>query len=346
MTSTIRWDSAAKIAARVAGSHPLEHTYHFEALAQQAPDLVHRAAAMVVDETGLVGDGRPDVMVIGRREWVERNLEFFSVLLAPAEKAIAERLGDSGRSVSVLGQRFAAAEMGALLGVLARRVLGQYELVLPAAGSGDTVYLVAPNILALERQHQFRPSEFRFWLALHESTHRLQFVGVPWMQDYFLGLIQELMSMAKPDPGRLARLIAEVRRAGSDGEPLVGEAGLLGLFATPEQRESIDRVQALMSLLEGHGHVVMDRIGARTLVTQKRMSGLLKSRRKDPRMAAFMRLTGMEMKLRQYELGERFVKAVERRAGWSAIDAAWEGPDSLPTRAEIEDPETWLGRVG
>lgn len=344
MTSAIRWESAAKVASRVAGSYPLAESYHAAALAAQAPDLVHRAAAMVAEETGLDGDGQPDVAVIDRRQWVDRNLAFFSALVEPAQRAIEEKLGE--HTTSALSQQLISAEMGALLGVVARRVLGQYELVLPSADTGDTVYLVAPNILSLERQHQFRPSEFRFWLALHEATHRLQFVGVPWMQDYFFGLIQELVSMAKPDPGRLARLIAEVRRAGAAGEPLIGEAGLLGLFATPEQRDSIDRVQALMALLEGHGHVVMDRIGARLLVTQNRMSNLLKSRRKDPRMAVFMRLTGMEMKLRQYELGERFVKAIERRAGWQALDAAWESPDQLPTRAEIEDPEGWLGRVG
>ena len=342
MTATIPWESAAGIAARLAGSHPLAESYHYDALARQAPELVYRAADLVAEETGLEGDGRPDVAVIGRSEWVDRNLEFFAELLAPAEEAITNRLGRN----SALGQRFVAAEMGALLGVLSRRVLGQYELVLPSAESGDTVYLVAPNILALERQHQFRPAEFRFWLALHEATHRLQFVGVSWMQSYFLGLVQELVSLAQPDPGRLGRFVGEIRKAGAEGAPLLGESGVLGLFASPDQRRLIDKVQALMSLLEGHGHVVMDRIGARTLVTQKRMSNLLKARRKDPRMAAFMRITGMEMKMRQYELGEAFVKAVERRAGWSALDAAWEGPDSLPTRAEIEDPETWLGRVG
>jgi putative hydrolase len=105
-------------------------------------------------------------------------------------------------------------------------------------------------------------------------------------------------------------------------------------------------VQALMSLLEGHGHVVMDRIGARELVSQDRMSRVLRLRRKDPRMAAFLRLTGLEMKMKQYEMGERFILAVERQAGFRAIDRAWEGPDNLPTLAEIEDPQKWLQRMG
>jgi putative hydrolase len=123
------------------------------------------------------------------------------------------------------------------------------------------------------------------------------------------------------------------------------ERGLLGLFATPEQSEVLDEIQGLMSLLEGHGHVVMDRIGERLLTSQARMAALLKARRADPRTAAFLRLTGLEMKIRQYELGEAFVLAVEREAGWSALDRAWVMPANLPTAAEIEDPLRWLART-
>jgi putative hydrolase len=120
---------------------------------------------------------------------------------------------------------------------------------------------------------------------------------------------------------------------------------MFGLFATPEQREVIDRVQALMSLLEGHGHVVMDRIGKRELVTQQRMSRVLKARRSDKRTAAFMRLIGLELKLRQYELGERFIAGVEEHASWDALSLAWQSPEALPTLGEISDPQRWLKRV-
>ena len=119
----------------------------------------------------------------------------------------------------------------------------------------------------------------------------------------------------------------------------------MGLLATPDQRDLIDRVQALMSLLEGHGHVVMDRIGVRVLATQDRMARVLKTRRKDPRMASFLRLTGLEMKMKQYEQGEQFILAIERRAGFRALDAAWSSPDALPTLDEIRDPDRWLSRL-
>jgi len=237
------------------------------------------------------------------------------------------------------------AELGAVLGFLARRVLGQYELVLPGGDDGDAIYLVGGNVMWMERRFAFRPSEFRLWIALHECTHRLQFVGVPWMSDYFYSLVSSLVESAVPEPGRMGRIMEEFRRASATGEPLVGEAGLFGLFANDTQRDLIDKVQALMSLLEGHGHVVMDRIGSDLLTTQDRMTAVLRQRRKDPRTAAFLRLTGLEMKMRQYEQGERFVLEVERQAGWSTLDRAWQGSGYLPTRSEIEDPQLWLERV-
>ncbi len=341
--SPMRWPLAIKVADRLAGNYPLEGSYHDALFARQAPELVARAAELVEAETGLRGPGMPEVGVVTRREWVENNVAVFAKLLAPAEQKLEER-GGVGKG---LGERVVAAEMGALLGMLARRVLGQYEMVLPTGEeeAGDVVLFVGANVLWMERASELRPSEFRFWVALHECTHRLQFVGVPWLRDHFLGLVGKLVASATPEPGRLARVAGELRSAAAAGEPIVGEAGLMGMFATPEQRDVIDEVQALMSLLEGHGHVIMDRIGARHLVSQARMSAILRRRRQDPRAAAFMRLVGLEMKMRQYEMGERFVLEVEREAGFGALDAAWAGPGSLPTLEEIGEPSRWLARV-
>ena len=334
----IDWDLAVKVASRFAGTYPLEDTYHSDLLAREAPGIVARAAQMVEDETGLTAAGEPAVEVVTRKQWAETNVAVFSQLLAPAEEKI--------KKANPVASRVVAAEMGAVLGFLSRKVLGQYELVLPGKGeSGDVIYLVGANVLAMERSHQFRPSEFRLWIALHECAHRLQFVGVPWLRGYFLDLVGELVASAVPEPGKWARIMADVRKATDSGEPIIGETGLFGLFASSSQKDLLERVQALMSLLEGHGHVVMDRIGRRELASQQRMSSVLRQRRKDPRTATFLRLTGLEMKMRQYEQGEKFVLRVEREAGWSALDRVWDGPDSLPNLAEINEPLLWLSRV-
>lgn len=333
---SVPWSVAVKVAENLAGTHPLAESYHLDALSDEAPGLVARAEALVADETGLPSVGVPAVEVVDRGKWVRRNVAFFSAILPDDET-------DSEPS---LVERATALETGALLGFMSRKVLGQYELVLPTdADSGDAVYFLAPNVFALERTHQLRPSEFRFWLALHECTHRLQFVGIPWLRDYFYGLVTEIVGAQEHEPGRWKRLAAELKLAASNDEPLVPESGLVGLLASSAQVEILDKVQALMAMLEGHGHVVMDRIGERILVTNSRMSSLLKARRKDPRTAAFYRFTGLEMKMRQYEMGERFILDVEKKAGWEAVSLAWRSPESLPTLVELESAETWLARV-
>jgi uncharacterized protein (DUF2342 family) len=57
------------------------------------------------------------------------------------------------------------------------------------------------------------------------------------------------------------------------------------------------------------------------------------------------KLLGIDSKMRQYEVGEQFVAAVEREAGPRALDAAWRGPESLPTIDELDAPTAWLARV-
>lgn len=341
--SKVDWPLAISVAKNVGGRYPLEGTYHETRLRRDAPGLVARASELVSEETGLSGSGLPTVEVVGRGEWVETNVASFTRLLSPAEERLEAY---TGIGAGIAG-RVVGAEMGAVLGFLSRKVLGQYELVLPTGDGdfGDSVLFVGGNILKMERDHSFRPDEFRFWVALHESTHRLQFLGVPWLRGYFLELVDQLVASASPEPGRIARVGAQLQEAAAAGEPLFDEAGLFGLLASPEQREVIDRVQALMSLLEGHGHVVMDRIGERELVTQRRMSRILKARRADKRTAAFMRLIGLELKLKQYEMGERFIEGVEENASWDALSLAWDSPEALPTLEEIADPQAWLKRV-
>ena len=341
--SKVDWPLAVSVARGVGGRYALEGSYHETRLRRDVPGLVARASDLVSEETGLEGPGTPEVLVVGRGEWAATNVESFTTLLAPAEERLSKHSGLGSR----LAGRLVGAEMGAVLGFLSRKVLGQYELVLPTTDGrdGDSVLFVGGNVLKMERDHSFRPDEFRFWVALHESTHRLQFVGVPWLRRYFLDLVDQLVASAAPEPGRMQRVSAELQKAAAEGEPLLDEAGMFGLFASPEQRAVIDRVQALMSLLEGHGHVVMDRIGARELVTQARMSRILKARRADKRTAAFMRLIGLELKLRQYELGERFIAGVEEHASWETLNLAWESPEALPTLTEIGEPERWLQRV-
>lgn len=336
------------LSGKLAGTYPLADTYHSRSLATEMSRVVSEVSEIVPEATGLSLPGTPETIVIDRPDWIDRNVASFAHLTEPARRKLEQRIEESGtrgQTAAALSERVMTVETRAVLSLLSRRVLGQYELVLPSGQAGDVVAFVGPNILQMERNHQFKPAEFRYWVALHELTHRAQFQGIPWMRDYFMSLVDELVESARPEPGVMGRVIEEIGSRRSAGTPVLDERGLLGLFGTPEQNAVVDKVQALMSLLEGHGHVVMDRVGAEKLKTQDRMSRVLKGRRQDKRVAAFFRVTGLEMKLAQYREGEEFVLAVEREAGWDTLGLAFRGSSSLPDLDEIRDPSSWLARV-
>jgi coenzyme F420 biosynthesis associated uncharacterized protein len=339
---------AERLAQRVAGHDPLESSYLAASLQADFDAVTARAEHLVGEFTGLVSPEDPArAMVLDRQHWVDANIRSFRNTLEPFTRRVGERMAQS--PFAPAGRAVAGAEMGVLMGFLAQRVLGQYDLLVPdeaAGGDADAVYYVGPNILVLEKRYGFRPGDFRLWIALHEVTHRAQFRAVPWMKGYFLSLVDASLGMIEPDPKRLVRALERAAEAARRGRNPLDDGGIVALFASDEQRLVIDQVQALMSLLEGHGNVVMDRLGKRHVTGQERMSAALKARRQSGGVGAqFRKLVGIEMKMRQYEVGESFVEAVEREAGLQAIDAAWRGPEWLPTMDELTRPIDWLQRV-
>ena len=308
------------------------------------------AEVLVEQSTGLrslAGPARAEVT--DRDGWIRANVGSFRRLLSPVlQKAQARGRGSAGR-LGPVSRTVAGAEMGVVLGWMSGRVLGQYDLLFVDDGQAprDAVYFVGPNIVALERKYGFAPREFRLWIALHELTHRAQFTGVPWMRGHFLDLVERSVAIAAPD-GRqmldaLARMASEIR----SGRNPLSESGLVGVLASPDQLETLRSIQGMMSLLEGHGDVTMDRAALDRIPSAERFSKVLRARResKGGLTRVFQQVIGLEAKLRQYAEGERFVRAVEEVGGAELLALAWEGPGNLPSASEIRSPIQWVQRV-
>lgn len=342
----VDWDRAQKVAARVAGSEPFSSSYLYESLEPDLERLTAVAEDMVEAETGLrATTGRARARVIDRTSWIDVNLAGFERLLQPVLSRI-----DSERLSSSVGRRIAGTEMGFVLGWMSRRVLGQYDLLVvedEEDEEGDVVYYVGPNVLAIEKRHGFPPEEFRLWLALHEVTHRAQFTGVPWMRNHMLGLMGDVLGSVEPDPTQLVTTVRRVATARREGRNILEDGGLAALFASDEQKALMDEISGLMSLLEGHGDVTMNRAGADLIPNANRFSRVLHARRTSAKGTTrlMQRLVGLEAKLAQYRLGEEFIEVVEAERGPRVLDRVWDGPENIPTLAEIKDPEAWLERV-
>ena len=137
----------------------------------------------------------------------------------------------------------------------------------------------------------------------------------------------------------------EARKRGED--PMDG-GGMMALFASEEQLSVINEIAGLMSLLEGHGDVTMDRAGEGLVPSAPRFARVLRQRRQTASGFAkvFQRLAGFDAKIKQYAEGEAFIERVEAHGGQALLDRAWADPANVPSIEEIRSPELWIDRVG
>ncbi|MEU7003285.1 zinc-dependent metalloprotease [Nonomuraea sp. NPDC046570] len=347
----IDWDLAVATGTRLVRPGPQVSSSEAR---QAVADLrtLSREAEGHVREFTKIDTGTPPeaATVVDRPGWIKANVEGFRVVLEPLTERMSSRINQPPAIVSAVGSRITGVEVGAVLAFLASRVLGQYELFLPPDPTGrepiGRLTLVAPNIVHAEREMGVQPRDFRLWVCLHEETHRVQFTGVPWLREYVRAQMTEFLLASDLD---LPTLLERLRSAADTVAEVVrgGEGNLIDAIQTPEQKEILDRLTAVMTLVEGHGDYVMDAVGPSVVPTVADIRAKFSQRREGgSRLDRTMRrLLGLDLKMKQYAEGSAFVHAVVARAGMDGFNKVWTSPETLPTLAEIAAPDTWIARV-
>ncbi|MBV9092642.1 MAG: zinc-dependent metalloprotease [Streptosporangiaceae bacterium] len=358
----IDWDLAISTGTRWARPGPQVSLAEARRTVAELRDLAVAVQQPVYEVTGLsaAGDGSLGrVAVVDRPGWIRSNVDGFRVVLEPLVERLQQRAhvagsGAAGAVISAVGSRVTGIQAGLILAYLSGRVLGQYELFLPPDASPvdgqqpGRLTLVAPNIVMVERELGVDSQDFRRWVCLHEETHRLQFTAVPWLREYVQHQMTEFLLASELDPAAILQRLRSAADAmagavrGGDGSSLI-EA-----VATPAQREIMDRLTAVMTLVEGHGDYVMDAVGPRVVPTVAQIRERFNARRGSAGRIeqTLRRMLGIELKMKQYAEGSAFVRAVVEQAGMSAFNQVWASPQTLPTRQEFTNPRAWLDRVG
>jgi coenzyme F420 biosynthesis associated uncharacterized protein len=286
----------------------------------------------------------PDALVVDRATWISLNVDSMAALLEPAVEALVQRRGTApGPAAQAVGGKVTGAESGALLAFMASKVLGQYDL---APDGTPSLLLVAPNLMATARELAVDPADFRTWVCMHEETHRVQFTANPWLREHVIAQARHLAVDLAPDQERMHEIVSRI----TERLPELfseGSTGVAELFTTPEQRDQLARLTAVMSLLEGHADVVMDDVGPAHIPTVAAIRAKFTTRRKGAGSAdrLLRRLLGLEAKMRQYHDGAVFVRAVQEKVGVDGFNAVWTSPETLPQPQEIADPLAWVRRV-
>jgi len=341
----IDWIVAERIAAFVAGTGDASPP-----TVDLAP-LAAESEARVIAYTGLQPvRALPEPEGIGRREWVASNIDSMRALLDPVLSRAGKNLGPLRPAIEIGMGLVLSTEVGVVLGYLGQRVLGQYELVLLDEAVEDRpprLLFVLPNLGQAVRAFDADEKEFMTWVTLHEVTHAVQFAGVPWLHAHVAGLVRELLSSAEVriEAPRKLRIpsgeeIRQLRSALRAGD-------LISILTTKAERDTLDRVQAVMAVIEGHAEHVMDAVAPDLVPSLPRLrDGIDRRRRSQSGLSRLLaKLLGLDMKLRQYEQGKRFCDAVVKQGGVSALHHVFSSPEALPTLAELDDPRAWLERT-
>lgn len=299
------------------------------------------AEAYVASVTGLVvPSAAAPVLVVDRPGWIQANVDAFAEVLRPLQAKAAVRAASP--VVTAVGSRITGVELGALLSYLAPKILGQFDPFYP----GGRLLLVAPNVVAVERELDLHPLDFRLWVCLHEETHRVQFAAVPWLGGYLNGMIEQVVDETDLDSGAVARLLNDAARRLLDALRNGEQVSLPELVQTPRQRELVDQITAVMSLLEGHADVVMDSVGPEVIPSVATIRKKFDVRRQGQGLDKVVRrLLGLEAKMRQYRDGAAFCRSVIDQVKMAGLNRVWTSPETLPTKNEIADPSRWLHRV-
>src|SRR5271157_4529190 len=343
-TQMIDWDIAISTGTRWARPGPQVSLAEARRTVSELRDLAGAVQQPVYEVTGMSAArdhslGR--VAVVDRPGWIRANVDGFRVVLEPLVEQLRERApgGSAGsRPGSVMtsvGSRVTGIQAGLILAYLSSRVLGQYELFLP------------PEASPVERELGVDPHDFRRWVCLHEETHRLQFTAVTWLRDYVQGQMTEFLLASELDPAAILQRLRSAADAMA-GAVRGGDGGsLIDAVATPRQREIMDRLTAVMTLVEGHGDFVMDAVGPQVVPSVAQIRERFNARRGSSGRIeqTIRRILGIDLKMKQYAEGSRFVRTVVDEVGMAAFNKVWTSPETLPTKEEFARPQGWVERV-
>lgn len=349
----IDWDRVRSIAISMNRGIRLSAPVRIQ-LDREYQHLIEGTIPLISGYTGMTLPSELEqVYAFDRVDWIEANVDAFKVMFEPIERLggtslLPGRLGDLWSGVN---QTVLSAELGFMLGYLARRVLGQYDLALlgrePLESPGK-LYFVQPNIAGIERALGVPPEQFRLWLALHEATHAFEFECHPWVRTAMNDMLERYFNLLTEDVEYLKRGTEAIRMFWDRARSPSSDGGSwIELVMSEDQRRLFAEMQALMAVIEGYSNHIMNAVGHDLMpdfdLIRSRFEQRLQNR--SPAEQIFARVTGLDIKLEQYRLGEAFIDHVVEARDHDFARRVWERRENVPTLQELDDPGSWIRRI-
>lgn len=252
-----------------------------------------------------------------------------------------------GNLLSVMGPSLAGMQLGLMVGHLARRSLGPYDLPIPRPPE-DELVVVAANVTGFASDWSLPPDDVRLWVCIDAIAHHAV-LSRGHVRDRLLSLLLEHAGGFEPDSEAIAERLSGLDPSDqSSWEALVGDPDtFVGSLQSDAQRRLIPQIEAITVAIEGYVDYVMDKVGGKLIASYGSLTEALRRRRVESNKGdRFVeRLFGLSLGQAQYERGQSFVRGIVERAGDDGLTRLWADPDTIPTPAEVDAPGLWLARI-
>ena len=251
--------------------------------------------------------------------------------------------------LAAMAPMMAGITTGTMVGRLALRSLGTYDLPIPR--DGDELLIVVPNVEAFATDWSLPAEDLRLWICLHEVAHHAV-LGVPHLRTVLTDLLTRHAGAFRNDPSALRDRLGDIDLTGGP-EALVrlqeslDPEMVLGAVRSPEQEALLPRLEALVAVVIGYVDHVMDDIGSTLIGSYRQVTEAVRRRRVGTGEAdRFVeRILGLDLTQEQVDRGAAFVDGVVERSGGEGLDRLWADERNLPTPAEVDAPGLWLARI-
>lgn len=364
----LNWDAARQFALMLATEGTPEINVDPPTRIRWA-ELGRIAELHVQGATGLdltVGGRAAEVVAVSPGTWAQRTLDAYRPLFENLAGALRPPTdGDAAGAAltadpahpeamlsglfQMLGPSLLGMSAGSMIGHLARRNFGSYDLPIPRPASHEVMVLGA-SVDRFAEDWSLPLDDLRLWVCLSELTHHAV-LRVPHVHTALDEHIRRYVAGFRAQPDVLMERFGALEDGAGDAsdlQKLFGDpAVLLGAITSPEQQTLVPHLDALVAVVLGYVDHTLDHAAPGLVSSAGRIAEAVRRHRSEAGQAdQFVeRLFGLSLSRRQVERGHAFVSGVIERQGRDGLDRLWQDARALPTPAEVDAPGLWLARL-
>ncbi|WP_123698309.1 zinc-dependent metalloprotease [Agrococcus jenensis] len=352
----IDWEASRRQAAAVVQRDPGSVSSAERDAVRQAAEL----AALWLSETTDIGAAATELQLLSRQQWVDATIPVWQEMSEPVANSISdaltaamqehapeeaqEMLAGAERILRNVGGTMFAMQLGNVVGQLAGETVAGGDFGFPLLEG--TAALLPVNLRAVAEGLEIPEDQVRIWMSARELAHARLFHHARWLRLHVLSSVREYAEGIRIDVDRLEELAESFDPTNPDELREALKSGALIPPKTPEQVETLARLETTIALIEGWVDAVTETATAR-LPKRESIAEMVRRRRATggPAEKAFGTLVGLEIRPRRLREAAAFWRTVTDAVGAEVRDSLWDQPDLMPDGADIDDPSRVIARL-